>query len=390
MKVAFFRRAVTVANCVRSTTMLSWSRHSLRASQPPHLQICQLDICYDSNEQERTMLEWIRDVNERLRWWEWPLGLCCFFPCLLIYAYTGEGTRGHETGRRDWKDHLHQHRPPSRPRCSSDLTQHSFATYPQPRSLFFQRLPPEIRRCIYIHALGNNIVHIAHVSRRLIHNHAPLPPSSSPRHWRDPSDPGCRTQLHNPRPPQLKWLHEYELEIDIPRHAPERNLPVNLLRTCHALHAEAVHIVYSENVFSFSSEVSAPLDFLYFHDLIVPPNHFAHIHHLRFNWRHFVCPQLRSKPDLPPWDLITWTQFWDIVAQMHLTSLAVDLEVSRGSDYHFRTDFDERAVWFTPMMKVTNVLFVDVRLTRMGSWEVKERCPQLERVLAERWTQMIV
>ena len=220
-----------------------------------------------------------------------------------------------------------KHRPPVSPPSNNDLSQYSISTHPQPDSLFFARLPPELRYRIYAHVLGNNVIYFTQASRRIAHQHYPVPSSLS-----DDNDDEHETIAMEPAP-EL-WLSDE----DIPYSSQFHSLSLSLLRTCHAVYSEALPALYGSNVFSFSSPL--PLVYLY-HRFLLPRSHFALIRHLRLHWMYIVNPGGVCGRIYAPYDFNTWASFWEVVAGMELVSLGTQIEVWG----HGEEDFKHEATW---------------------------------------------
>lgn len=261
-----------------------------------------------------------------------------------------------------------EQRPPVFPPSNNDLSQYSISTHPQPDSLFFARLPPELRYRIYAHVLGNSVIYLTHASRRIAHQHYPLP--SSPSH--DDNDDEHEITAMDPAPGIL-WLSD---EDRIPYSNQFHSLSLSLLRTCHAVYSEALLVLYGSNVFSFSSPL--PLVYLY-HRFLLPRSHFALIRHLRLHWMYIANPGGMCGCIHAPYDFNTWARFWEVVAGMELVSLGTQIEVLGGEE-----DVKHEATWLRELMQVRGVRKVDVRIYWKTVW-VLIRQPDLEMAVRRRW-----
>ena len=180
-----------------------------------------------------------------------------------------------------------------------------------------------------------------------------------------------------------RWRLPYVLTRS--KHAPQRNMPIAILQTCHAAYPEAIPTLYTDNIFSLSSMIpSAPLDLIYFHDYIVPPTHFENIRHLRMRWIHHVQAGSWSLPNHAPYDFATWARFWDIVSAMKLTSLGVYITVTLGNEDRAKNCSDE-ADWLREMMNVSGVTYVDVKIEGMAPPANHDR--YFEKIIVERWVE---
>lgn len=262
-----------------------------------------------------------------------------------------------------------EQRPPVSPPSNNDLSQYSISTHPQPDSLFFARLPPEIRCRIYAHVLGNNVIYLTHASRRIAHQHCPLPSSLSD----DDNDDEHEIIAMDPAP-EILWRSD---EDRIPYSNQFHSFPISLLRTCHAAYSEALPVLYGSNVFSFSSPL--PLVYLY-HRFLLPRSHFALIRHLRLHWMYMVNPGGMCGRIHAPYDFNTWARFWEVVAGMELVSLGTQIEVLG----HVEEDLSHEAPWFREIMQVSGVRKVDVRIYSKTVWELI-RQPDLEMAVRRRW-----
>ena len=279
------------------------------------------------------------------------------------------GTNSPAAQRRRRKAELARmlkHRPPVSPPSNNDLSQYSISTHPQPHSPLFARLPPEVRYRIFAHVLGNNVIYLTQASRRIAHQHYPLPSSLID----DDNDDEHETIAMDPAPELLLS------DEDIPYSSQFHSLSLSLLRTCHAVYSEALPALYGSNVFSFSSPL--PLVYLY-HRFLLPRSHFALIRHVRLHWTYFVHNGFSSRI-YAPYDSNTWARFWEVVAGMELLSLGTQITVwSRGEE-----DFKPEAPWLRELVQVRGVRKVDVRISSVTGLGLI-RQPDLEMALRERW-----
>ena len=256
-------------------------------------------------------------------------------------------------------------RPAAHVPVQNDLSSASIFTHPQPSSTFFTRLPPELRRRIYSYVLGNKLINLYHVPGRIVHLHFPR------THWTDQdlSDNEITDHILEPYNVPTRKAKYWPSQIGgRPRIDHFHSLPISLFQTCHAAYAEASSELYESKIF----EIASPLALIYLYDLyLIPRSRFALIRHLRFVW----CFSPDDVP-YPPFDSGTWSQFWELVAQMSLTSLQVEILAHQ--------DVSEEDDWVKEMMRVTGVKNVKVNIGRFMA-EITVRQPVVETKLRRRW-----
>lgn len=120
--------------------------------------------------------------------------------------------------------------PSPRPHSLSRLPQ-----TPQPASLLLTRLPPEIRQEIYKYVVGGNLIHILRKGKHLAHVRCTYDNLTD-------FERGCR-------PYAACTVYD-----EIGAIASTSNGNVALLRTCRAVYAEAVEILYATNIFDFDHQ----------------------------------------------------------------------------------------------------------------------------------------
>lgn len=151
------------------------------------------------------------------------------------------------------------------------------------------KLPLEIRRLVYSHALGNHLVHLIAVPRRITH----LRCESS---WVADPQRCCYRQVRS------------SLEKATPS---DSTISVNLLRTNRQIYAEALPVPYSSNLFDVEN---LGVFNIFAND--IPPVGLSSIRALHLSWW-TQSPPLESEvtrdPIKAPCDDATYRRFWDTV-----------------------------------------------------------------------------
>lgn len=206
----------------------------------------------------------------------------------------------------------------------------------QPACLLFQKLPPEIRTRIYEEVLGRSILRIVTVSKGVKHNRLLLPRREYD-HRRSSSS--SSSAPFNP----------IEMNVELDEFLDQYpTIDLRVLRTCHAVYAECMPILWRSNTIAMSS----PLTLIYLHDYMLPPSHFDQIRHLQLSWTYYEDPGIVSSHYVPDHDRETWLRFWDLVASMELQSLRVNLGYigpPTNKEGNISTE------WTIPMLKVKGV-----------------------------------
>ena len=264
-----------------------------------------------------------------------------------------------------------EQRPSGLPTSRSNLSQASFTTHPQPSCPLFTSLPPEIRQRIYTYALGGSIIHLTHVSKRIVCQRLGITD-----HQINDDDEPPTGSLPLQMPPNIEWEDELNR---IPKPGQFSSLPLSLLQTCHAIYAEAIPVLYNSNTFSMSS----PLVLLYLKDYVLLPQRLNEIRHLQLvPWVYFHNPELHIKRIYEPFDKETWPRFWDTVAEMDLMSLGLWVEYWGIGD---SVDSSLTADWVRPLTKVRGVRDVGIQLQlRVGAFDTR-RLQGLEEEIEKLW-----
>ncbi|MCJ1279591.1 hypothetical protein MMC21_007415 [Puttea exsequens] len=242
------------------------------------------------------------------------------------------------------------------PRSRKNLSQTSLSTNPQLQSPLFAKLPFELRFCIYELAHGGSVLHLQDKPRKILVQ------------TRTDYDPHFRLQE------QSRAFTDFSSLVPPFALAPKNLLA--LLRTCHAIYAEAVNIPYSANIFVLVS----PLPLVYLHDYCLRPARFAHIRHLRFRWTYFSDPKHFCGRIYAPFDEETWVSFWALVGGLGLESLGVEVEY-----FGEESECKGGAGWVRPMLGVRGVREVGVEIRwRVGPWD-SVRLEEVEGEVERAW-----
>lgn len=202
-------------------------------------------------------------------------------------------------------------------------------TLEQRESLFFSRLPLDVRLMIYEMILGGMVFHL---DAQNMHNRILLNICRQPERIND-----ANHQCHAPSSPR-------------PSSAPRGDymqatglLP--LLVTCRRVYSEAIETLYSSNTFEFSRNAAA----MRFLKVMVPPQRLHSIRHFRWYFRipHHPCLNFRSRRD--------WNDLFDFFMRemTGLQSLYLVLQTNYPIQARIRdTDDAEGADWIRPMVQM--------------------------------------
>ena len=263
-------------------------------------------------------------------------------------------------------------RPSPLPTSRKDLSQTSLSINSQMSCPLFTYLPLEIRQRIYVYVLGGSIIHLTHISKRIVSHRLSL----TDHQINDEEPPTGKIPLQ--MPPTLDWQGMWDERHCIPRGDQASSTVLSLLQTCHAVYKEASPVLYNSNTFSMSS----PLVLLYLKDYVILPQRFAEIRDLQLvPWVFFDNPEHHLRKVHEPYDNATWPRFWDVVAEMNLRSLGLWVEY-----WGRETDCTIDAPWIQPLLKVRNVKSVGIQLQlRAGAWDTR-RLRDLEDRIQDLWT----
>lgn len=207
-------------------------------------------------------------------------------------------------------------------------------TFNQDQSLF-SRLPPKIRRLIWVKVLGGHLLHIARVTKRLLAVDCvgDFGPDLYTRHH------GCWSvtpmHINNPTPGCFYGSG--------PRDKQESLLP--LLQTCRRIYIETIPILYEENIFDINH-----LDTVLYLQQSVLPQRLNQIRVLTFTW----CFRWDPATTPAPWDFATWRETCNILAGFSgLQELTMHLDGSYLEESELETlrpikpakKFDVRLPW---------------------------------------------
>ena len=189
------------------------------------------------------------------------------------------------------------------------------------------KLPLEIRRKIYAYALGQQVVHILLVPRRITHISCTSPTATDFTRVCCPDADPSRVPRHVPTPPS--------------------KIAVALLRTCRQIYAEALPVLYESNTFD-TNDLSA----FVFLAAAIPPKGLASIRSLHVLWI-ADYPPLRFEITKPaftaPLDDATFLNFWTVLA----TRMPALREL-RMATYHsiWTPTVDVKDEWVQSVMRV--------------------------------------
>ena len=191
---------------------------------------------------------------------------------------------------------------------SSDVDEEIPQTYSQSQSLFFSRLPPEIRQQIYLHTLGEKTIHLVPKHSRLDHvlcTESYYPNLSSHACW---------------------IIRSTSASIGVAYILREKNWSgagdglLNLLQTCRKIYSEAVHVLYARNTF----DVPTPESIILLADT-VHQDRLNNIRSIHMSWD--FC-RIWSTGALPPQEKHYWDKSWAILSTIenlrHLRVLLQD------------------------------------------------------------------
>ncbi|KAH8817232.1 hypothetical protein F5884DRAFT_778826 [Xylogone sp. PMI_703] len=255
------------------------------------------------------------------------------FPCAaLLFCYcivggfqpcgTGRMRDRHEAAiRRNWK-RRQQDEPvalPPRRRALSPPPQSqrfSFRSILRSRRQKHSRLlalPVELREQILRHALGDGVLHLLQLPKRLGHLRCDLPEDG--RHYDLGREciPGYLRQSYNRR--------------DTTATPPETSNSIAVLKTCRQLYCEGTKVLYSTNTF----DINHPTSLIYLARTILPKR-FESIRYLQVMW---LDPAIfHDNWDIAPYpypdDLQTWRKMWELVGDRMeaLCSLKLDIQLA--------------------------------------------------------------
>ncbi|OGM43761.1 hypothetical protein ABOM_006872 [Aspergillus bombycis] len=239
----------------------------------------------------------------------------------------------------------------------------------QSDSLFFRKLPAEIRLIIYNYAFGDEAIHLVQLKGKIRHVRCKHSSSSldrnrrccpvTPARWRVKDN---RTAGHSD---SVLYPHTH---ASLP--ASLSNSSVALLRTCRAIYAEAADILYANAVF----DVDDLHTFIAF-SLIVCPERLRSIRRLTVQWMPIWQPMAGQEHKSSIYSHThndhLWALFWTRIAALHgLEQLHLSLDLGRFSGNamggvvggkRFRLAIDEP--WVFPMLCVHGLKSFELGIT---------------------------
>ena len=259
---------------------------------------------------------------------------------------------------------LDQRPPPPPPPIRSFLSQNIQAASRR----FLTNLPLEIRRIIYGHVYGGNLIVLLHGTNRLYH-----------RRFRLECNPATASLSHIfkcDRPLQ-EWIAAIYTQTGTPKSRTHSRISLSLLQTCHAIYAEAIPILYSSNCFVILS----PMVLLDFRDRGIRAQHLALIRHLHLYYVNLCSARkfpLGIQDPYPGWD--DWASFWEIMRTMQLESLRMWMDED--------TSYGDR-IYVDPMLAVHGLKHAEVKYER-GQRKAEiylRRQPHWEEEIVAEWTR---
>ena len=220
------------------------------------------------------------------------------------------------------------------------------------------KLPIEIRRLVYAHALGNRLVHLIAITSKLAHF-------------------GCEGSSVSPRICVCRRSrHAARLDQNSPYSSV---IAVNLLRANRQIYAEALPVLYSSNIFDIDN-----LSTFNIFANNVPPAGRSLIRRIHLNWwTEFLPLQQEVARDLTraPYDDATYQQFWHIVTN--------DIPALKGFLLYFATSWFFRDLvaelalpWAQPIQQMRNLDYLGVGLIEDVSTQ-EDRQEQLDEFAAK-------
>lgn len=241
----------------------------------------------------------------------------------------------------------------------------------QSDSLFFRKLPAEIRLIIYNYAFGDEAIHLVQLKGKIRHVRCKHPSSSldrnrrccpvTPARWRVQEN--CTAgQGHSD---SVLYPHTH---ASLP--ASLSNSSVALLRTCRAIYAEAADILYANAVF----DVDDLHTFIAF-SLIVCPQRLRSIKRLNVQWMPIWQPMAGQEHKSSIYSHThndhLWALFWSRIAALRgLGQLHLSLDLGRFSGNamgrviggkRLRLAIDEP--WVAPMLCVRGLKSFELGIT---------------------------
>ena len=209
------------------------------------------------------------------------------------------------------------------------------------------KLPFEIRRLVYAHALGNHLVHLVDVPHHITHFRCE---ASS-----------VADQQRSCHPNQLRRSYsDQALPSSFSSHS--SSIAVSLLRTNRQIYAEALPLLYASNIFD-TDDLST---FTVFANNISPQG-LSSIRTLHLNWSPDFPPlefEVTADPAKAPNDDATYRRFWDIVSGGEMPALR-EFRLFFATSW-FLNDLGAGTVasapWAQPLQGLRGLEFLEVAL----------------------------
>lgn len=249
-----------------------------------------------------------------------------------------------------------------------NLSKISLITHSQPLSLLCTKLPPEIRQNIYELVLGGSVTHLVHGKKRIL-----MCNRSELAEQIDHGEQIGRVAIQET--PYVDWIEGRNMLPILDQCS--KNL-LSLLRTCHAIYAEAIPVLYNSNVFTIAS----PIVLIYLHDYVLLPQRFSEIRHLNLFWTYFSDAALFCGRMYAPYDDESWTRLWDLIAGMNLRTLGIRLEYVGFAECSLESG------WIQPLLKVKGVDRVGLKLEHRVGPGNEVRLNDMEKQIEKQWTSL--
>ncbi|KAE8159163.1 hypothetical protein BDV40DRAFT_245938 [Aspergillus tamarii] len=256
------------------------------------------------------------------------------------------------------------------PHASSSTSSKPVDPYVRPMasqfdSLFFRKLPVEIRLIIYNYAFGDEAIHLVQLKGKIRHVRCKHPSSSLDRNRRCCPVTPARWRVQDNHCNSVLYPHTHaSLPVSL------SNSSVALLRVCRAIYAEAADTLYANAVF----DVDDLHTFIAF-SLIVCPQRLRSIKRLTVQWMPVWQPMAGQEHKSSIYSHThndhLWALFWTRIAALHgLEQLHLSLDLGRFSGNamggvvggkRFRLAIDEP--WVSPMFCVRGLKSFELGIT---------------------------
>ena len=247
-----------------------------------------------------------------------PCGFCCLVGCCIHVALGGPvicGTGHIQKAQRrkrakqiaEFQKERRKNEPPPlhrrRRALSSSPTGRRRPFNYDLISCHFLRLPIEVRQQIIADVLGNGILHLVQLPKRLGHIR-------------------CKNRKLTTSHRTSAIFHDLRRECFHPTNNPQYHYDeamdalatsdgcLALLQACRQLYLESIDILYATNTFDVNHAQT-----LIFLSRTIRPQRLATVRSLQINWTGWATPYHYNSKDVTKWpdDRATWENMWDIV-----------------------------------------------------------------------------